>query len=355
MNNKQLADKLTTELTGILNYVVTDDVQLFSKDMKLGGDEYVPAVLSTITSFENENRYVRNVTYELMFRVRNELRDSFYADIDAFKASQTTETIGSYFVTKVVESLIKADKTTIKGVGYFDYTVEMRWTWALSKVGTSTTIKVDTVAIPFISCDVVHDISYVSNQAADSGYRLTNDTVILIVPLILANTKIAALYTAAGTHAYNQTYALDIDGQAKTVVLKRTQYVFTNTTTVTNMIMTFETHYPRVTVEIDGDAIPVTAYMYQGRKVFEMSARDNDVQKGYATSKVRTWSVTLVNDGSTAWNKLEADAYGDSTGVTYTLDIGLATNFTVELGDVTERYTETGDMTLECQFIEVET
>jgi len=337
-----------------LNYVVSDDVQLFSKDTKLeNGEEYTPVVLTTITSFENENRYIRNYVYQLTARVKKTARDNFDSDMIDFRDSQLTETIGSYLVTKVVEKPIKTSEQTIKGVDYYDYTVEMRWTYALSKVGTNVVISVDSVTIPFVNCEVTHDIGYVSNQSAGSGYRLTNDTVVLTIPLIVANSKVLAMYTAVNSDAYNQTYTLSIDGNSKTVVLKRGAYSFSNQASVSVLIVTFETHYPRVTVELDGDIMPVTAYRYNGKKVIESSERVNDVQMGYSTSKVRTWSITFVVDSSTAMAKLQADAYGDTLGVSYTLDIGLASNFTVELTDVVESYTETGDMKLECQFIEV--
>jgi hypothetical protein len=353
VNNKQLADKLTTELTGTLNYVVSDDIQLFSKDMRLGGEIYIPAVLSTVTSFENENRYITTTVYQLQFRVARELKDDFMADIDTFRASQTTETIGSYLVTKVCEKPIKGEDTLVKGVEYSDFTMEMRWTYSLSKVGTSTVIKVDTVQIPFIACDVVHDISYVSNESSNTGYRLTNDRVVITVPLIVANSKVLSLYQAVNSDAYNQVYSLEIDGNVKSVVLKRGQYTFTNTATVTNMILTFETHYPRVEVRLDNVIIPVTAYMYSGKKIIQSDKRVGDLNIGYATSKTRTWAITFVIDNSEVMTKLQADAYGNTIGITYTLDIGLPFNFTVELADVTEKYTETGDMFLECQFIEV--
>ncbi len=352
-NNKALADKLTTELTGLLNYVVTDDIQLFSKDMQLGNEDYVPVVLTTITSFSNENRYIDNVSYQLQFRVRVEWRDAFYDDITAFKSSQQTETYGSYFITKVVENEVKGEKQTIKGVDYLDYTIEMRYTYSLALVGTQTILKVDDVDIPFISCDVIHDIVYVSNQGVGNGYRLTNDVVTIMIPLIVANAKVLELYDAVNTNAYNQVYDVEIDGTVKELVLKRGQYTFTNTATVTSLILTFETHYPRVTVEIDGDVLPVTAYQYMGKKIINTGARTGDIQKGTPTSKVRTWAITFVVSDATAMNKLIADAYGGLLDITYTLDIGLAQPFTVTLGDVAERYTETGDMTLECQFVEV--
>ena len=347
MNNKQLADKLTTELTGILNYVVSDDVQLFSKDTKIGGEEFVPAVISTISSFENDNRFVRTFVYQLTFKVRSTLVDSFYSDMADYKASQTTEVIGSYTVTKITESPIFQEKHTTQGVVYHEFTMELRWVYALSKVGTSVIIKIDDVQVPFQSCDVIHDKSYVSNQAQGSNYRMTNDLVTLQVPLIVANTKILEFYNDVNSNTYNKTYVLDIDGVEKTLVLKKGQYTFTNSSSLTGLILTLETHYPRLEILIDGVSLPITAYQYQGKKIIETSSRSGGGTKGYGSSKVRTWSITIVKDGSATWTKLYNDAYDDTLDITYTLE-----GFTVELADAVVRFTETGDMTLECQFTE---
>lgn len=352
MNLKDLADKLTTELTGLKNYVVTDDAQWYSEDTELGGEAYIPALLSLVSSFENENRYIRTLVYQLRFKVLESYRDDFYDDIDTFKASQTTEVIGSNVVTKVVQNPITTLMDTVNGLEYFEYQLEMIWTYALSKVGTAATISVDGVEIPFTSCDVIHDIAYVSNQSSGSNYRMTNDLVTINIPLIVANAKVLALYNAVNSDAYNTSYTLSIDGVSKSVVLKKAQYTFTNTATLTGMILTFETAYPRVTVTIDGESLAVTAYQYQGKKLMETAARNNlDITKGYATSKTRTWSITIVKATGTAWSKLIADAYGDTLGVTYTL-VAQGITYTVELADAIERYTETGDMTLECQFVE---
>jgi hypothetical protein len=353
VNNKTLADKLTTELEGALQYKVTDDVQLFSKDMRLGNVEYVPVILQTISSFENENRYIFNTTYQLTFKVRNSLRDDFYDDMDTFRATQLTEVIGSYIVTKVVSKPIQSIKSTDNGIDYFEYTVDMLWTSSLAKVGTAAVIKVDTVQVPFTRCDVVHDISYISNLSVLTNYRMTNDTVLLYIPLILANAKVSSLYDLINSDSYNSVHVLDIDGKAKTVVLKRGQYVYENTSTIAGMILTFETHYPRVTITLNGISLPISAYRYNGKKTIDMSGRTNDIQKGRGNGKVRTWTITFVNDESSLMANLILDGYGDTVGTTYTLVTRGAT-YTVELGDVTEEFTETGNMTLQCQFIEYE-
>lgn len=353
MNNKQLADKLTTELTGILQYVVTDDIQLFSKGMRLGDKTYIPVVISTTTSFNNENRYIKNEVHELQFRVMNEQRDDFYSDMADFRASQQTEIIDSYIVTKVVEKERQTEKNVIGGVDYFDYVVEMRWTYTLGRVGTAIDIEIDGTKIPFTACQVIHDITYVSNQSASNGYRLNNDTIILTVPLVVANAKILELYNEVNSDSYNKIYDVTIDNTERTVALKRGEYTYNNTSQLTTMILTFETHYPRVQVTLDGDTIPVTAYRYSGKVVYGKGVRDGDVERGTAIGKVRTWSITFVINTTTALQKLYANAYDGNVDTTYTLDVGLASTYTVALGDVIEQYTETGDMTLECQFVEV--
>jgi hypothetical protein len=353
VNNKALADKLTTELEGALQYVVTDDVQLFSKDMRLGEVEYVPVVLDTITSFENENRYINNTTYQLTFKVKDDLKDRFYDDMDAFRLSQLTEVIGSYVVTKVVYKPIQTIQSTDNGIDYYEYTVDMIWTSSLAKVGTNAVIKVDTVAVPFTRCDVIHDISYISNQSLGLNPRMTNDTVTLYIPLIISNTKVASLYNLVNSDYHNSVHTLDIDGISKSVVLKRGQYTYENTSSIAGMVLTFETHYARVTITLNGVSLPISAYRYNGKKTVDMSGRLSDVQLGKGNSKIRTWTITFVNDLSETIQGLITDGYGGTVGTTYTL-VTRGTTYTVELVDVTEEFTETGNMTLQCQFIEHE-
>jgi hypothetical protein len=351
VNLKQLADKLTTELTYELQYVVTDNVQLYDETTKLGGDEYTPVLLTLIASFENENRYIRNLTYQLTFKVRDEDIDKFYIDVDRFRTTQSTEVIDSYVVTKTVQNAIYTLSTVDNGIDYKEFTLDFIWVWNLSKVGTNAIIKVDTVSIPFTQCDVIHDIAYITNEAQATNYRMTNDTITLEVPLIVSNTKVASLYADINADTYNKTYVLDIDGVSKTVVLKKGQYTYTKTSAIVGMILTFETHYPRVLIELDGEALPISAYQYQSKLVMVNAARTEAIVKAYGTSKVRTWSITFIKKTSNVWNKLISDAYGNYLDTTYLLTVGSET-FTVGLSDVVESFTETGDMTLQCQFQE---
>lgn len=353
VNSKQIADKLTTELGGNYEYIVKDDVMYFNDEMKLNNGVFIPCVLTLTQSFKDPNKYLTTDNFTITFRVNKDYDKAlFLSDLKTFIDTQANELIDGYYVTKVYNNPQFVSEDIINSVDYLLYSIDFTWTFALSKVGSMTVISVDSVQIPFVSCDVSHDVSYVSNQSSAVNYRMTNDVITITVPLIVANARVLSLYQDINSDTYNKVYTLNIDGNAKSVVLKRGQYTFNNSAVITNMILTFETAYPRVTVEVDGDLIPVTAYQYMAKSTIDQSARSSDVQKGWANDKVRSWSITFVNNDSTAFNKLFNDAYGDTLGITYTLDIGLASTFTVILAEAVERYTETGDMTLECQFIE---
>ena len=170
--------------------------------------------------------------------------------------------------------------------------------------------------------------------------------------MILSNSKILELYNLINSDTYNYVCDIDIDGKIKQVVLKRGQFILTNTSLITGLILTFETHYPRLVVLLDGVDLPITSYHYQGKKVISTAPRGGtDTIKGYASSKVRTWSITFISTNNGTYNKLYDDAYGGLLGITYALTIN-SVPFVVELAEVVDRYTESGDMALECQFVE---
>ena len=62
MNLKTIADKLTTEMTGSLNYVVRDDIQYFSNSIRDGGEKYVPVVIKLEREFVSGNKYFNEQT-----------------------------------------------------------------------------------------------------------------------------------------------------------------------------------------------------------------------------------------------------------------------------------------------------
>ena len=356
MNTKQLADKLTTELTNNLNYSVTDDVQLFNEDMELGGEPYVPVLASLITSLPNENKYITTVTYQLTFKVAVSKIDLFYADMENFRDTQVNEIIGSDYVSKVIYREVYQREDVENSIDYREFTVDMIWTYALSVVGSQSVIKIDTFEIPFLTCSITHDIGYVSNEAHDTAYdnyRLSNDTILLEIPLILADTKVNEIYDEINSNSYNKTYVLDINGVSKTVVLKQSQVTLTRNGGLTSMILTLETAYPRVSITLDGESIPVTAYRYNG-KVTTTDGKKSSLDailRTHGVSKVRSWSITFVKDGSTIYDKIVNDVYGNTLDTTYEL-VRDGKTYTLMLADAVEEYTETGDMSIQCQFID---
>lgn len=358
MNIKQLADKLTTELTGTYNYVVTDDNQLFSRDMKLDSESYIPVVLSLVTSFPDTNKYQLNELYQMTFRVSKDLsKDTFYTDIQTFKDTQTDELISSEYVTKTYENMRQIGEDTIDGIDYWLYEMNFTWIYSLAVVGSQSTIKIDNVTIPFIECDITHDIAYINNIAHDTAltnYRMSNDIILLIVPLILSNTAISSVYNYSNTNGYNNVVDLEINGVSKSLVIKRTNVKYLKTGQLTVMVITLETAYPRVTFTLDGEVIPNTSWRFNGKKEVSPSKRSTstpDLLRSYPKGKHRTWTVTVVKDDSTLYDKIVADLYGTELDTIYTL-VRDGSTYTVHMTDGVEQYTETGDTAIECMLQE---
>lgn len=352
MNLKTIADYLTTALNGNnLQYDVTDNVQLFDEEMKIGGLDYVPAVLTLVSPFVEESGFRSSFVFNLHFRFKRESIDDFYDDIATFSASETPVTEGSFQVVKTYQAPRYLSEETSNGVDYFDFNLEFTWVYNLAIVGIASTISIDGVTIPFLSCNVEHDTSYISNQSSGSNYRLTNDIIKLQIPLILTNTKVSSLYADINSNDYNKVYTMVINGLSKSVALKKGVYQLDNNSNVVGMTLTLETAYPRVTITLDGETIPNSAYHYNGKKLSVTDSKTDDRTVAYPTEKVKSWSLTLVKDTSTVYAKVVADGYGDTITAEYTL-VRDGVSYTVFLADFVEKYTETGDMVVECQFME---
>lgn len=353
MNLKGVADYLTTALNdNELQYDVTDNVQLFDEEMKLGDKKYVPCILTLVSPFVEENTYRQSFVFNMHFRFEREYIDDFYDDIETFIAGETPATEGTFQVVKTYQMVRFAKEDTDNGLDYYEFDLEFTWVYNLSIVGRSTTITIDGVAIPFTSCNVEHDTSYVSNQSSTTNYRMTNDIIRLSIPLILTNTKVSAIYTDINSDAYNKGYTLVINGISKSVILKKATYQIDNNSNIVGMVLTLETAYPRVTLTLDGETIANTAYRYNA-KTLSLPAKRSGTGKtlAYPTEKVNSWSITMVKDSSTVYAKVIADAYGSTIDTTYTL-VRDGVSYTVFLADAVEQYTETGDMAIECQFLE---
>ena len=358
MNLKSIADKLTTELTGNYNYNVTEENQLFSKDMELDSERYIPVLLNLVTSYPDTNKYMLTELYSLTFRVAKDLdKDLFYTDMASFKSSQTDEVISSEYVTKTYENVRKINEDTILGVDYWIFELNFTWTYSLSIVGNQSTLKIDTVTIPFIECDITHDIAYINNIAHDTSltnYRMGNDVIRLVVPLILSNTAILSVFNYSNSNGYNNIVSLDINGTVKSMIIKRTNVKYLKNGQMTQLVIVLETAYPRVSFTLDGVEIPNTSWRFNGKKEVSVSKRSitsPDTLKSYPKGKHKSWSVIFVKDDSVLYEKIKDDLYGDDLSQTYTL-IRDGETYTLHMTDGVEQYTETGDMAIECQFQE---
>lgn len=352
VNLKTIADKLTTEMTGSLNYVVRDDIQYFSNSIRDGGEKYVPVVINLEREFVSGNTYFNEQTYTLRFHVLDNERDTFVSDILDFIDNQLAEIIDGDYVKKIYQGLRITGDTVLNGVDYFVYELEAIWSFSKTITGAYSEILFDSTPIPFVNCRIEHDIAYVSSESRKSNYRMTNDTVTISIPLILSNEKVLEIYNEVNSDYYNKVYSVTINDVVKSLALKKSVVEVTNDSSLVSMILTLETSYPRVAITLDGEVIPVTAYRYNGKKVMDVAGRNGqNLVKGYSTGKTRSWSITLVKDASTLYSKVVADAYGEDLGITYTL-LRDGETFTLELADVVEAYTETGDMSLECQFMD---
>ena len=355
VNLKFIADKLTTELTGTLSYIVTDDVQYFNNIITDGGNKYVPVVITNVLDYAEYSKQLYNETYNLKFHVLEDDRDLFIADIKTFVDAQQTETIDTYFVQKLYQSLRMTGEQTLNGVDYFIFDMQTTWTYALGLIGGAATLEIDSVVVPYRNWEIMHDIAFVSNQTRLSNYRMTNDTVRLEIPLILSNTKIQEIYDEVNTDYYNKQYVVKLHDKTKTLALKQSIIRVDVNTGLATMVLTLETYYPRVTITIDGTSVPITAYRYMMKKTMDTARRkdtvSSDLIKGYSTGKSRTFALTIGKDSSALYQKIVNDVYGDDLNITYTL-VRDGRTFTLEIAEATESYTETGDMAIEIQGVE---
>ena len=367
---KTLAEKLTTEfasLTSALDFdiVVTDDIQIYDNAMKLGDKSYIPAVITINTSFKDENLYLEVFQYQIKFAVNKDYRDDFQDVLDSFRDSQVNETYDSQYISKTTQHQSFLEETTTKGNDYLIYSIVLNWTFADAFVGRDASfyIKAESestyISIPFVQYIPTHDITYVSNQESGSSYRLTNDFVVLQLPLIFSNSKILELYNQTNSNNYNAVYDLKIvTGSIETIkqlVLKKSILTVSKDSGLVIMQLTFETHYPRETITLDGDSIPIVAFSSNKKKVIDTDNRYNDNEDkayGIATSFVRSWNIKFVKNATTAWTKLETDHNGSDLDTPYVLVVGSDT-YNVISGESTESFTETGDIAIEVAFTEV--
>lgn len=352
MNLVSISQRLTTLLNNNYNYIVTDNNQFYNRQ-EIGKEDYIPTVLSLTTSFADQNGYQKNEMYRMTFRVPKTVnKDLLYADIDLFKSNEQNEYIDDVAISKVYYSLTYQSEDIINGKEYYIYVLDFVYTYSLTIVGSTSVIKIDTVAIPFVDCQITHDISYISNTLESNNYRMTNDLIVLIVPLILSNLKVSEIYNYINSDDYNRQFTLSINGIDKNVALKKSMFSLANNGMITNMILTFETWYPRTSILLDGVEIPQSQFKYEHKKTILPKKRgDFGIIKATSSGVARSWSIGIVNDGSLLYQKLIDDMDSDDDSTSYTITRNGKT-FHVMLENGVEEYTESGDMSIQGRFVE---
>lgn len=373
MLNSTLAAKLTTEFASVttaydFDIIVTDDIQLYDSKLKEGNKKYIPCVLTTVTSFKNENQFIEVFQYQLQFAVDKDRRDDFMTVLDLFRATQAEEVIEGNYVLKTTQRETFAGEDRVKAKDYLFYNVILNWTYSQAFTGRNVSyyFKKDGeddslyVWTPFLQEALEHDITYVSNQSESSSYRLTNDVMVFQIPLLFSNSRVLELYNAINNDSYNAVYDIKIvTGDVtitKKMALKKGVKNVTKDSGLAVMQLTFETHYPRKTITLDGDTLPVVAFQSTKKKVVEPDNKYVDgveTDKGYgiATSFTRSFNIKFVKNTTTAWAKLEADHEGSDLDTPYTLVVD-GNSYNVISTETTESFTDTGDLAIEVSFVE---
>lgn len=368
MLNKTIAELLTTEFASLttgyeFDVIVTDDIQIYEEKMTIGDKAYIPCIFDVVTSFKNENMFLETFQYRLKFAVKRDYRDDFYELMNSFRESQENEIIGDYDVTKTTQFQTLSGEDTVNGVDYLFYDMILNWTYSLSVSGRNMSFRIkgeneeDYTFLPFVNYQQIHDITYVSNENEGDSYRLTNDTMSLAVPLILSNPKVLELYERINNDTYNAVYDIKIvTGDVeiiKTMALKKGFMNIPKNSGLASMLLTFETHYPRMTITLDGDEIPVVAFKSEKVKGVEPDNADGeDKTYGVPVDITRSFTIKFVKNDTDAWKKLENDHNSDGLDVTYQLVVGSQT-YNVTATTTSEMFTDTGDMALEVSFVEV--
>ena len=144
----------------------------------------------------------------------------------------------------------------------------------------------------------------------------------------------------------------------KQIVLKKGFMDVAKDSGLASMLLTFETHYPRETITLDGDTIPIVAYRSGKKKVLEAdnkyTVEDGNDDKTYSlpTGVVISWDIEFVKNNTTAWAKLEADHKAVTLKTPYVLNID-GVDYNVISGESSESFTDTGDIAIEVSFVEV--
>ena len=358
---KTLAAKLTTELNvyaDTFKFEVTDNKQLYDEYMELDDLNFIPVILTTQTTFKQENKYIENVVYQLMFYVKTTWESEFVEIYKSWVDSQVNEEIDSRQVYKTTQGLIHATNDIDNGTQYDTYISSLNWTYITALSGNGITVKVDDETVPFVSIEGSHDKSYISNQSQGTNDFLTDDMFVLTVPLNFAYDKIVDLLDESNNSSYNVLHEITIEMADKTytknMVLRKKYYNTQKSSSIASVSFTFGTEYPRVTVKINSVSIPVVSYAFNPKTNFELDNRygENKVY-GLSTDKINRWVLKIANDSSATYNSIYNDMRSSTVGTKFTLTDKDGVDYNVEVGELNEAFTESGNQAIEISLTEV--
>ena len=358
---KELAAKLTTELnvfSDTFKFKVTDNKQLYDEDMQIDNLDYIPVILTTQTTFTQENKYVSNVVYQLMFYVRTKWETEFTEIYKSWANSQVNEEIDGQQVYKTTQDIIHANNDVDNATYYDTYKATLNWTYITALSGNGITIKVDGEIVPFTQIEGSHDKSYISNQSENTNDFLTDDNMVLTIPLNFGYDKVVELLDEVNESSYNVLHTITIEMADKTytknMVLRKGYYVTPKSSSIAAIQLTFGTEYPRVTVQINGVSIPVISYVFNPKTNFELDNVYGDTKVyGLSTDKINRWNLKIANDSSATYAAIYNDMRSAEVGTKFTLTDKDGVDYTVEVGELNESFTESGNQAIEINLTEV--
>lgn len=358
---EEIAAKLTSEIndyTDTFNIRITANKQLYDKWMTLEDKSYIPAILTVTNTFTNDNKYSSRLTYQLAFYVLDSYVEEFKQVIANWTAIQLSEVISGNQVVKTTENLIPAEQTTDNGSHYEFYTLDLTWTYLLSLTGENFVLYIDDEPVPFVNYEIEHTMEYITNETSGDNYRMTNDTVVLSIPLYLANTKVLEMYNLLNNDYYNKTIDLktivDSVEHDKTLVIRKARMSVIRNSQIAVLVLTCETHYPRLTIQLDGVSVPVISYSGSFKTLYLKDNRDGeDVSYGVATDRVRSWNMIIVNDNSDAYDDVKTSIKGSTLGQTFTFTDYDLNTYTVEIAEMQDQFTSTGNISIDIALREV--
>jgi hypothetical protein len=358
---KELAEKLTTELNvyaDTFKFEVTDNKQLYDEYMELDDLNFIPVIITTQTTFKQENKYIENVVYQLMFYVKTTWESEFVEIYKSWVDSQVNEEIDSQQVYKTTQGLIHTTNGIDNGTQYDTYTAVLNWTYITALSGNGITVKVDDETVPFVSIEGSHDKSYISNQSEGTNDFLTDDMFVLTVPLNFVYDKIVDLLDESNNSSYNVLHEITLvmadKIYTKNMVLRKKYYNTIKNSSLASVSFTFGTEYPRVTVQINEVSIPVVSYTYNPKTNFELDNVYGETKiYGLSTDKINRWVLKIANDSSATYNSIYEDMRSSTVGTKFTLTDKDGEDYTVEVGEINESFTETGNQAIEISLTEV--